>query len=296
MVMRRVFKQPTRLGLLGVTFLAIFEIINSAGYSDDIATKAGINAPSGKEKIVIPEGISSNFWGDLRIDTLDYAIVLVLSYTMVALWVHRPREYQAEKGNQKIFAIKSVRWIRASFLFLIIALVSTANKNGVFADLFTNITGEKTEGAFGRDSGSWDFQPFEWGLLDYLELLFLFSLFVFAIWKGIEVDRAKLNPIPDNRNFIERIWGGIKDAERDQRTEIEEGANKANSAFTSLVNMLGAAVSMNVAAASLDEGNVKGAFNKWKNLTHKKGKQHQHWAGLSESLDQAGEFAQQEEE
>ena len=296
MVMRRVFKEPTRIGLLGVTLLAIFEIINSAGYSDDIATKAGINAPSGKEKIVIPEGISSSFWGDLRIDTLDYAIVLVLSYTMVALWVHRPREYQALKGNQKIFAIRSLRWIRGGFLTLIIALVSTANKNGIFGDFITNVTGNKTEGSFGRESGSWGFQPVEWGLLDYLELLFLYSLFVFAIWKGIEVDRAKLNPIPDNRNFIERIWGGIKDAERDQRSDIEEGANKANTAFTSLVNMLGAAVSLNVAASSLDEGNVKGAFNKWKNLTHSKGKQHSHWSGLSESLDQAGEFAQQEEE
>ena len=59
--------------------------------------------------------------------------------------------------------------------------------------------------------------------------------------------------------------------------------------------MLGAAASMNVAASSLDEGNVKVAFNKWKNLTHRKGKQNKDWLGLSESLDQAGSFPNEEE-
>ena len=128
-----------------------------------------------------------------------------------------------------------------------------------------------------------------------MQLVFLYSIFLYSIWNGIEIDGSKLNPIPDNRNFIERIWGGIKQAERDQRTDIELGAVKANKSFTKLVNLLGAAASLNLAAASLDEGNVKGAFNKWKNLTHKKGKQHAHWSGLSESLDQAGSFAEEEE-
>ena len=298
MIMRRVFKEPTKLSLLGATFLAIFEILNSAGYSDNVALKAGLidNTTPGKEKIVIPEGLSSDIWGGMQIGLLDYAIVLFLAYTSMALWAHRPRDYLSQKRSQKIVAIKSIRWIRAGFLSLLVGLLSTANKNGYFADLVFNVTGEKTEGALGRIDGSWGFQPMEWGFLDYLELILLYSLFIFAIWKGTEVDKAKLNPIPDNRNFIERIWGGIKDAERDQRTEIEVGASKANTAFTSLVNMLGAAVSLNVAASSLDEGNVKSAFNKWKNLTHSKGKQHKHWGGLSESLDQAGNFAKEEEE
>jgi len=298
MLMRRVFKEPTRLGLLGATFLAIFELINSSGYSDDIALWTGVidNTSPGKEKIVLPTGISWEPWGSLQIGLLDYAIVLFLAYTSIALWAHRPRDYQAQKPNQKIFAIKSIRWIRGGLLALFIAIISTANKNGNFAKLVSNITGEETEGAFGRVEGSWDFQAMEWGFLDYIELILLYSFFIFSIWRGIEVDKAKLNPIPDNRNFIERIWGGINDAEREQRTDIEGGAIKANNAFTKLVNMLGAAVSLNVAASSLDEGNVKGAFNKWKNLTHSKGKQHKHWGGLSESLEQVGDFAQEEEE
>tara|TARA_B100001123_G_scaffold434802_1_gene562007 strand:+ start:961 stop:1884 length:924 start_codon:yes stop_codon:yes gene_type:complete len=298
MIMRRVFKEPTKLSLLGATFLAFFEILNSAGYSDNVAFKAGLidQTTPGKEKLVIPEGLSSDIWGGMQIGLLDYAIVLFLAYTSMALWAHRPRDYLSQKRSQKIVAIKSIGWIRAGFLSLLVGLLSTANKNGYFADLVFNVTGEKTEGALGRIDGSWGFQPMEWGFLDYLELILLYSLFIFAIWKGTEVDKAKLNPIPDNRNFIERIWGGIKDAERDQRTEIEVGASKANTAFTSLVNLLGAAVSLNVAASSLDEGNVKSAFNKWKNLTHSKGKQHKHWGGLSESLDQAGNFAKEEEE
>ena len=47
------------------------------------------------------------------------------------------------------------------------------------------------------------------------------------------------------------------------------------------------------AAASLDESNVK-VPNKWKNLTHSKGKQIRDWKALSESLDQAGSFPEEE--
>ena len=193
-------------------------------------------------------------------------------------------------------ALKSIRSVRIGILALIAALLWTANKMGKFADMANNILGKTTNvGAFGRHDGSWGFQEFEWGLLDFAELTFLFSLSLYFVWKGIEVDKAILNPIPDNRNFIERIWGGIREAERDQRTDIEGGAVKANESFTNLVKILGAATSMNVAAASLDEGNVKVAFNKWKNLTHRKGKQNQDWLGLSESLDQAGRFSDEEE-
>ena len=303
MVLKRVFKKPTRLSLFGATLLAFFESVNSSGFSDNIAISTGLvgqeSIPQGKEKIMLPEGADFEIWGNLEIGVLDYAIVTSLVYTLVSLWVHRPIEYQfGVKKTKKLIAIKSIRSIRIGILVLFVSLLSTANKMGKFADISNNVLGKTTNvGPFGRYDGSWDFQgqELEWGLLDFAELLFLFCLSLYIVWKGLEVDKAILNPIPDNRNYIERIWGGIREAERDQRTDIEEGAVKANESFTKLVNLLGAATAMNVAAASLDEGNVKVAFNKWKNLTHRKGKQNKDWLGLSESIDQAGSFSDEEE-
>ena len=301
MVLKRVFKKPTRLSLFGATILAFFESVNSSGFSDNIATRSGLvnpeSIPEGKEKITIPEGAELEIWGNLEIGVLDYAIVASLIYTLVALWVHRPIENQfGIKKSRKLIAIKSIRSIRLGILVLLLALLSTANKMGKFADIANNILGEtKNVGSLGRNDGEWGFHEFEWGLLDFVELFFLYYFFLYFVWKGLEVDKAILNPIPDNRNFIEKIWGGIREAEREQRTDIEGGAEKANKSFTNLVKILGAATSMNVAAASLDEGNVKVAFNKWKNLTHRKGKQNKDWLGLSESLDQAGNFPDEEE-
>ena len=301
MVLKRVFKKPTRLSLFGATLLALFESVNSSGFSDNIAISTGLvgqeSIPQGKEKIMIPEGADLEIWGNLEIGVLDYAIVTSLVYTLVSLWVHRPIENQfGVKKTKKLIAIKSIRSIRMGILVLFVSLLSTANKMGKFADISNNVLGKTTNvGPF--VFGEWDFQgqELEWGLLDFAELSFLFCLSLYIVGKGLEVDKAILNPIPDNRNYIERIWGGIREAERDQRTDIEEGAMKANESFTNLVNLLGAATAMNVAAASLDEGNVKVAFNKWKNLTHRKGKQNKDWLGLSESIDQAGSFADEEE-
>jgi hypothetical protein len=300
-VLKRVFKKPTRLSLFGATLLALFESVNSSGFSDNIAISTGLvgqeSIPQGKEKIMIPEGADLEIWGNLEIGVLDYAIVTSLVYTLVSLWVHRPIENQfGVKKTKKLIAIKSIRSIRMGILVLFVSLLSTANKMGKFADISNNVLGKTTNvGPF--VFGEWDFQgqELEWGLLDFAELSFLFCLSLYIVGKGLEVDKAILNPIPDNRNYIERIWGGIREAERDQRTDIEEGAMKANESFTNLVNLLGAATAMNVAAASLDEGNVKVAFNKWKNLTHRKGKQNKDWLGLSESIDQAGSFADEEE-
>ena len=301
MVLKRVFKKPTRLSLFGATLLALFESVNSSGFSDNIAISTGLvgqeSIPQGKEKIMIPEGADLEIWGNLEIGVLDYAIVTSLVYTLVSLWAHRPIENQfGVKKTKKLIAIKSIRSIRMGILVLFVSLLSTANKMGKFADISNNVLGKTTNvGPF--VFGEWDFQgqELEWGLLDFAELSFLFCLSLYIVGKGLEVDKAILNPIPDNRNYIERIWGGIREAERDQRTDIEEGAMKANESFTNLVNLLGAATAMNVAAASLDEGNVKVAFNKWKNLTHRKGKQNKDWLGLSESIDQAGSFADEEE-
>ncbi|MAH98096.1 MAG: hypothetical protein CMA12_01930 [Euryarchaeota archaeon] len=297
MVLKRLFKEPTSFTLFIATILAIFEAINSAGYSDNIAISLGLidSTPVAGEKITSPGGVNLDIWGPLKVGTLDYAILAFLSYVIASLWVYRPREDSSRKNKGRIFAIKSTRWIRFGLLSLFLAIISTANKRDFFADLSNNTVGTKLEGSFGLHEGTWGFQPTEWGIADFVELAVFYSLFLFCLWKGIEVDKAKLNPIPDNRNFIERIWGGIRDAERDQRSDIEMGATKANESFTNLVKLLGAATSLNVAAASLDEGDVKLAFNKWKNLTHRKGKQNKDWKGLSESLDQAGDFIEEEE-
>ena len=248
MVLKRVFKKPTRLTLFGATLLAFFETVNSSGFSDNIALSTGLvsseSIPDGKEKIMLPEGAEFEIWGNLEIGALDYAIVAFLVYTLVALWVHRPIENQfGVKKSRKLIAIKSIRSIRLGILSLFVALLSTANKMGKFADISNNVLGKTAEngnsGSFGRHDGSWQFQEFEWGLLDFAELSILFAISIYLVWKGIEVDKAILNPIPDNRNFIERIWGGIREAEREQRTDIEGGAIKANESFTKLVKMLG---------------------------------------------------------
>ena len=148
----------------------------------------------------------------------------------------------------------------------------------------------------GRSNGTWGFLPLELGIADYLEIAVLYSLFVFAFWKGVEIDRSTLDVLSDKRNSIEKVWDNVFEAERESRTDVDEGASKINKAFTDLVNMLNAASTMNVAATSLDQGNVKGAFNKWKNLTHRKGKLFNDWQGLSGSMEQMGKFDQEIEE
>ena len=319
MVLKRIFKRPTRLGLFGATILALFQSVNSSGFSDNFALRTGLQErqscqnvnvageltrqcssggiPEGKEKLVFPEDLSFEIWGNLEVGTIDYAIVAFLGYTLVSLWVHRPIDNSLGLKKRKLVALKSIRWIRIAVLSLLLAVLSTVNKMGTFAEIYNSWGfGTKTEGSLGWHDGSFGFQPFEWGVLDVIELIALYSFFVYAISRGLEVDRAILNPIPDNRNYIEKIWGGISDAERAQRSDFEGGAAKANQSFTNLVKLLGASTSLNVAAASLDEGNVKVAFNKWKNLTHSKGKQNKDWKALSESLNQAGSFAKEEPE
>ena len=319
MVLKQIFKRPTRMGLFAATILALFQSVNASGFSDNVALRTGLQErqicnivnsggeltqqctsggiPEGKEKLVFPEDLSFEIWGNLEVGTIDYAIVVFLAYTLTALWVHRPIDNSVGgKKKRKLVALKSIGWIRIAVLSISLAVLSTINKMGRFAEIYNSWGfGTQTEGSFGWHDGSFGFEPFEWGVLDVVELLALYSFFVYAISRGVEVDRAILNPIPDNRNYIEKIWGGISEAERAQRFDIEGGAAKANESFTNLVKLLGASASLNVAAASLDEGNVKVAFNKWKNLTHSKGKQNKDWKALSESLDQAGSFPEQEE-
>jgi len=319
MVLKQIFKRPTRMGLFAATILALFQSVNASGFSDNVALRTGLQErqicnivnsggeltqqctsggiPEGKEKLVFPEDLSFEIWGNLEVGTIDYAIVAFLAYTLTALWVHRPIDNSVGgKKKRKLVALKSIGWIRIAVLSISLAVLSTINKMGRFAEIYNSWGfGTQTEGSFGWHDGSFGFEPFEWGVLDIVELIALYSFFIYAISRGVEVDRAILNPIPDNRNYIEKIWGGISEAERAQRFDIEGGAAKANESFTNLVKLLGASASLNVAAASLDEGNVKVAFNKWKNLTHSKGKQNKDWKALSESLDQAGSFPEQEE-
>ena len=232
MVLKRIFKKPTRIGLFGATILALFQSVNGSGFSDNVALRTGLQErqtchavnsggeltqqctsggiPEGKEKLVFPEDLQFEIWGNLEVGTIDYAIVAFLAYTLAALWIHRPIDNSlGVKKKRKMVALKSIRWIRIAVLSLVLAAMSTANKMGRFAEIYNSWGfGTKTEGSLGWHDGSFGFQPFEWGVLDVVELIALFSFFFYAISRGVEVDRAILNPIPDNRNYIEKIWGG----------------------------------------------------------------------------------------
>ena len=56
MVLKRLFREPTSITLFAATLLALFETINSAGYSDNIAISVGLidSTPIAGEKITSP--------------------------------------------------------------------------------------------------------------------------------------------------------------------------------------------------------------------------------------------------
>ena len=297
--MKDTFKEPTLLGLAGATALAVFQFLNSFGMMDDIAYQLQLleaaNGPNEKF-LIIPK--SFEFWGVLEPSIQDYIIVGFLIYTLIGLRVHRPREqgeYKPKKKRERLISVKSRRWLRGGTISLLIGLISTANKTGRVSALVNNIIGGNREGRLGIVDGAPGFEPLEWAPQDYAELTILYLLFLFGLRKGIKIDTSRL-VLYDSGTHIERIWVNSDDADRLQRSNVEEGASRINRAFTDLVNMLGAAVTLNLAAASLEDGNVKSAFNKWKNLTHAKGKQKKDWAGLSESIDDVGKFKQRDEE
>ena len=299
--MKDTFKEPTRLWLLFATVLAVFQFLNSFGMIDDIAFQLQLleaaNGPHEKF-LLIPAGFSMEFWGVLELDWRDHAIVGFLIYTLIGLWLHRPREqgaYKPKKKGKRLISVKSGRWLRVGIISLLIGLLSTANKTGKISALMNNVIGGDEEGRLGIVDGSPDFEPLEWAPQDYAELTILYLLFLFGLRKAIKIDTSRL-VLYDSGTHIEKIWVNSDDADRLQRSNIEEGASRINRAFTDLVNMLGAAASLNLAAASLEEGNVRAAFNKWKNLTHAKGKQAKDWKGLSESIDDVGKFKQRDEE
>ena len=65
MVLKRLFKEPTRITLFAASLLALFEAINSAGYSDNIAISVGLidSTPIAGEKITSPGGVNLDVWG-----------------------------------------------------------------------------------------------------------------------------------------------------------------------------------------------------------------------------------------
>jgi hypothetical protein len=293
------FKEPTILGLTGATALAVFQFLNSFGMMDDIAYRLHLleTASGPNEKfLIIPK--SFEVWGVLELSIQDYIIVGFLIYTLIGLRVHRPREqgvYKPKKKKKQLISVKSRGWLRAGLISLLIGLLSTVNKTGRIAALANNIDGENREGRLRIVDGGPGFELLEWAPQDYAELTIIYFLFLLGLRKGIKIDTSQLTII-DSGTHIEKIWVNSDQADRLQRTNVEEGASRINRAFTDLVNMLGAAVSLNLAAAALEDGNVKNAFNKWKNLTHKKGKQAKDWKGLSESIDDVGKFKQRDEE
>ena len=201
MVLKRIFKKPTRMGLFGATILALFQSVNGSGFSDNVALRTGLQErqicqnvnsggelaqqctsggiPEGKEKLVFPEDLQFEIWGNLEISTIDYVIIAFLAYTLAALWVHRTIESSLGAKKRKMIALKSIRWIRIAVLSLVLAALSTANKMGRFAEIYNSWGfGTKTEGSLGWHEGSFGFAPFEWGVLDAVELIALYSLFV----------------------------------------------------------------------------------------------------------------------
>ena len=176
---------------------------------------------------------------------------------------------------------------------IVISTAYTQNKRGLFADWVNNVMKTDYEGRVNLITR--DFEPVQWVITDFIELIFLYSLVSLALRKAIRFDPSRL-VVSDSGTKIEQIWINSDKSERLQHSQVDEGAARINDAFTELVSMLGAAASLNVASLYLEDGNVRGAMNKWRNLTHKKGRQSKEWKGLTESLDDVGKFKKREEE
>ena len=80
MVLKQIFKRPTRMGLFAATILALFQSVNASGFCDNVALRTGLQErqtcnivnsggeltqqctsggiPEGKEKLVFPEDLS----------------------------------------------------------------------------------------------------------------------------------------------------------------------------------------------------------------------------------------------
>ena len=303
MALKDSVKEPTIFGIFLASILAIFQLINTSGRMDDIVNsffpeieKNGIN-----EKLVFPTGSNpEDFWGVLEPYWLDYIIMAYLAYTLTGMWLHRPIEpgtYRPKKKKQKLIIIKSRKWLRLVIFGIPLSILVILNKLGQFGDLVFNFFPDTDSS--GKEitlvDGSVGWAIAEWSLIDYLQIIILVALIIVGFRRGIKIDTSRIVPTQP-KSAIDRIERATLDAIRNQNRNEEGGEGKINTAFADLVNMLGASVTLNLAATSLEEGNVKSAFGKWKNLTHEKGKQSLHWKELSESIDQMGNFKTDEEE
>jgi len=292
--LRNTFKEPTNIGLISASVLSIFQFLNSFGLMDNLANRSW-STNSEKEKfLLIPNG--TEFWGFLQPGLVDYVIVAFLLYTLIGLWAHRPVDpglYKRKKKKKRLISIKSGKWLRRSVLLIVISTAYTQNKRGLFADWVNNVMKTDYEGRANLITR--EFEPVQWVITDFIELILLYSLVSLALWKAIKFDPSRL-VISDSSTQIEQIWINSDKSERLQNSNVDEGASRINDAFTDLVSMLSAAASLNVASLYLEDGNVRGAMNKWRNLTHKKGRQSKEWRGLTESLDDVGKFKKREEE
>ncbi len=303
MALKDSVKEPTVFGMLLASILAIFQLINTSGRMDDLVNsffpeieKNGIH-----EKLVFPSGSNpEDFWGVLDIYWLDYVIMGYLAYILAGMWLHRPIEtgtYRPMKKKPKLFTIKSRKWLRLVIFGIPLSILLILNKQGQFGNLIFNFFPD-TESS-GKEitivDGSIGWAIAEWSLIDYLQIIILVTLIIIGFRRGVKIDTSRIVPTQP-KSAIDRIERATLDAIRSQNRNEEGGEGKINSAFADLVNMLGASVTLNLAATSLEEGNVKSAFGKWKNLTHEKGKQATHWKELSESMDEMGNFKTDEEE
>tara|TARA_B100000959_G_scaffold226034_1_gene240450 strand:- start:278 stop:1189 length:912 start_codon:yes stop_codon:yes gene_type:complete len=295
-------KEPTILSLMAASVLAFFQFINSLGVTDNLAFRLNLidsqNGPYEKF-MIIPTGMSGEFWGPLGIDWRDYAIVGFLIYTLAGLWLHRPIDPRAHikpKAKKKIITIRSPWSLRLGMLTFFIAIIMIANKRGSFAKFIGSVKGKKDhEGQYTFSDGSLEIEPLGWTIMDYLEITAAFLLFILAMWRAIKLDTTKLIPF-ESKVMIDKVWVNSDKSERVSLSDRDKGASLINEAVTDLISMVSASASLKAAGASLDQGNVRGAFNKWQNLTHKKGVQNKDWKGLSESLDDVGKFKSEDEE
>ena len=302
MALKERVKEPTSLSMVIASVLALFQFINSLGYSDNIASRLGmldIDHSNHEKFLIFPSGMSGDFWGPLGIDWRDYVIVGFLVYTLAGLWLHRPIDPKAASSTKKKkrpISIRSPWSLRLGILTFFVGIAMLGNNRGSFVKFVGSVKGKKDyEGKYSYSNGSFEVEPLGWSLMDYAEISVVFLVFILAIWRGIKIDTSKILPI-DSKLMIDKIWVNSDKSEKVGISDREKGASLVNEAVTDLVNMVSVSASLKLAAASLDQGNVRGAFNKWQNLTHKKGVNHKDWKGLSESLDDVGKFKSGDEE
>ena len=181
MALKDSVKEPTVFGMFLASILAIFQLINTTGRMDDIVNsffpeieKNGIH-----EKLVFPTGSNpEDFWGVLDTYWLDYVIMAYLAYTLAGMWLHRPIEpgaFRPKKKKQKLFTIKSRKWLRLVIFGIPLSILIILNKQGQFGNLLFNFfpDSESSGKEITLVDGSVGWAIAEWSLIDYLQIIIL---------------------------------------------------------------------------------------------------------------------------